>query len=424
MLIQFLEEAIMNKILTIALKDVTLAFRDRAALILMLAAPFVLTLGLGFVTGRFSSGSNSGLSDIPVVIVNQDDGDLGQFLVDVFNSEDLAELLEPTAATDVAAARKLVEEDEAAAAVIVPVDFSAAIAGDASDEPVKIEVYANPARPLSAGVVQSIIDEFMSRLEVGRVSGQVAVTQLVTNGLIAPQNAEAVGQVIGQRQAEDLNTTLIALQRASASEGAEPVVFDILAYLAPGMALLFLMYTVSNGGRTILAERHGGTLPRLLTTPTTSAQVLGGKLLGIFLTGLAQVGILILASTLLFGLRWGDPLAVFLLVAAIAAGATGWGSLLAAIAKTPAQVSSVGTAMMLMFGVLGGSFGMAFPLPGWLQIIGKATPNSWGLEGFTALGSGGVLADIVMPITALLTMAAVLFTIAVVLFRRQGWAGR
>ena len=83
----------MKKILTIALKDVTLAFRDRAALILMLAAPFVLTLGLGFVTGRFSGGSNSGLSNIPVVVVNQDDGELGQFLVDVFSSEDLAEML-------------------------------------------------------------------------------------------------------------------------------------------------------------------------------------------------------------------------------------------------------------------------------------------------------------------------------------------
>ncbi len=411
----------MKKILTIALKDVTLAFRDRAALILMLAAPFVLTLGLGFVTGRFSGGSNSGLSNIPVVVVNQDDGELGQFLVDVFSSEDLAEMLEPTTATDVAAARKQVEEDEAAAAIIVPVDFSATIAGN---DPAQIEVYANPARPLSAGVVQSIVDEFVSRVEVGRVSGQVAVTQLVTNGLIAPQDAEAAAQVIGQRQAENLNTSLIALRRTSDSEGAAPIEFDILAYLAPGMALLFLMYTVSNGGRTILAERTDGTLPRLLATPTTSAQVLGGKLFGIFLTGAAQVGILVLASTLFFGLRWGDPLAVFLLIVAAAAGATGWGSLLAAVAKQPAQVSSIGSAMMLLFGILGGTFGNNIPLPGWLQTVSKITPNAWGLEGFSALGSGGTLADIVAPITALFVMAAVLFAVAVVLFRRQGWAGR
>ena len=63
----------MLKVFIIAFKDVTLAFRDRAALILMLVAPFVLTLGLGFVTGRFSGGNNSGLSNIPVVIVNQDE---------------------------------------------------------------------------------------------------------------------------------------------------------------------------------------------------------------------------------------------------------------------------------------------------------------------------------------------------------------
>lgn len=42
----------MLKTFLIGLKDVRLAFRDRAALIFMLAAPFVLTLGLGLVTGR------------------------------------------------------------------------------------------------------------------------------------------------------------------------------------------------------------------------------------------------------------------------------------------------------------------------------------------------------------------------------------
>ena len=42
----------MRKILLIGWKDVILAFRDRAALILMLAAPFVLTVGLGAVTGH------------------------------------------------------------------------------------------------------------------------------------------------------------------------------------------------------------------------------------------------------------------------------------------------------------------------------------------------------------------------------------
>ena len=50
----------MKKIFLIGWKDVNLAFRDRAALMLMLLAPFLLTLGLGFVTGAFPAAVAAG----------------------------------------------------------------------------------------------------------------------------------------------------------------------------------------------------------------------------------------------------------------------------------------------------------------------------------------------------------------------------
>jgi ABC-2 type transport system permease protein len=75
----------MNKLLLIGIKDLKLMFRDRAALIFMLLAPFLLTIGMGFATGRFS-GSSSGLSDIPVIIVNLDHEQLGNVLADTFSS--------------------------------------------------------------------------------------------------------------------------------------------------------------------------------------------------------------------------------------------------------------------------------------------------------------------------------------------------
>src|SRR5436190_8514630 len=121
----------MKKILVIGWKDFMLVWRDRAALILMLAAPFVLTLGLGFVSGRFS-GRASGLGDIPVVLVNQDQGALGQALVDVFASPGLDGLVLPSTLADPAAARQQVETDKAVAAVIIPAGFSARVIPDAA----------------------------------------------------------------------------------------------------------------------------------------------------------------------------------------------------------------------------------------------------------------------------------------------------
>src|SRR6185436_7834376 len=110
-----------------------------------------------------------------------------------------------------------------------------------------------------------------------------------------PQNAASEARDLFQNIDEGRET---AITLKTNTEGADAIEFDILAYMAPGMALLFLMYTVSYGGRSILAERSQGTLPRLLVSPTSNAQVLGGKVLGIFFTGVAQVGILILASSI------------------------------------------------------------------------------------------------------------------------------
>ena len=420
-------EKIMKKLFLIGLKDVKLAFRDKAALIFMLLAPFLLTLGLGVVTGRFSGGSSNGISHIPVVLVNQDGRQLGNALVELFQSKDLDELVDPTVSTDTAAAYKMVDDNQAVAVIVVPVGFTESIipprGQTSATNPVQIELYTNPTTPTSVGVIKTILDQFISQVEVGRVGGDVAVTQLVASGRIQIQQAQAVGQAAGINQASAAaQSTSITLKNTTPS--GEAVKFDVLALLAPGMALMFLMYTVSYGGRTLLTERSQGTLPRLLVSPTTAVQVLGGKMIGIFLTGAAQMFILIEGTSVLFQLQWGDPLAVYALVLAAVFGAVGWGMLLTAIAKTPGQVSSIGSALMLTFGILGGTFVNMDNMPVWFQYITKITPNAWGVNGFTTLALGGGLHDILTPILALLGMGLLLFAIAVVLFSRRGLTER
>src|SRR5215213_11840000 len=98
----------MKKLFLIGIKDLKLVFRDRAALTFMLLAPFLLTIGMGFATGRFS-GNSTGLSKIPVVIVNLDQEQLGNALADVFSSKELADLMETTTSSDAEAARRLID---------------------------------------------------------------------------------------------------------------------------------------------------------------------------------------------------------------------------------------------------------------------------------------------------------------------------
>jgi ABC-2 type transport system permease protein len=394
----------------------------------MLAAPFLLTLGLGLVTGRFSGNSSSGLENIPVALVNLDQKELGNALVDVFNSEELAQLLEPSMAADVESARALIDQDKASAAVIIPAGFTSSVIPSQGEitsteildsEPVKIEIYANPTKPTGTAVVRTIVDEFLSRVEEGRTSGITSIAQLINSGRITVQQAETAGQALGERLQSQPEGSTLAIALNSARSGEAAVEFDPLAYIAPGMALMFLMYTVSHGGRSILAEKAQGTLPRLFISPTSPAQILGGKVFGIFLVGAAQMLVLILASFLFFQLKWGAPLAVLVLVLAAVFAATGWGMLITAVSSSPGQVANLGSALMLIFGILGGSLISLDQLPPVIRAISKITPNAWALDGFTTLGLGGGLEDLSRPIAALLIMGILLFLISTFLFGKK-----
>ncbi len=414
----------MKKLFLIGLKDLKLVFRDKAALIFMLLAPFLLTLAMGFVTGAYGSSGSSGLSQIQVILVNQDDGQIGKALSDLFQSADLADLVAVTLADDPASARAQIDANEAAVAVIIPSGFTDNIIPGANQAPaddvVQIETYKNPLSPVSSGVIQSIVEEFISRVETGRVSAQVAVTQMLTAGLIRPDQISALAAEIGERQANAVDGAAAIALRAEESGQAQQA-FNPMAYMTPGLALMFLMFTVSNGGRSILTEKALGTLPRLLVSPTNSAQVLVGKIFGVYLTGVIQMLILIVACTLLFGIQWGDPLGILVLVLAAVFGATGWGMLITSFARTPGQVSNIGIAIMLTFGILGGSFIQTSIMPGWFQWLSRITPNSWGLDGFTILGLGGMLADLGKPLLGLALMGLILFGLSVVLFSRRSF---
>ena len=408
----------LRKLFFIALKDLRLIFRDPAGLVFMLLAPFALTIGMGALTGRFSGSTQFGISQIPVVIVNQDSGELGKVLEDVFASDEIKQLIAAQPQSDPTAARALVDEDKVAAVIIVPEGFSESImSGESGGKVVRIEFYENPTRPTSTGIARSILESFMTQVEVGRVSGTLIVNQLLSSGAIQLNQAAAIGAEVGREVVGNSSGSIKLTTTTAEGSGAK---FDILAYLAPGMAMLFLMYTVSFGGRSLLVESRTGTMARMLISPTNPGFILGGKGLGIFLTAAAQLLILIGGTSLLFRLSWGDWRGVALLILAAAFGASGWGILMASVLKTPGQVAITGSAVALLFGVLGGSFFDLSVMPEWVRKVGMITPNSWANDGFRILSMGGKFAAIQSNLIALLIMGAALYTLGTILLSRRG----
>ncbi len=411
----------MHKIWQIARKDLLLIFRDPMALVFYLLAPFLLTLGMAAITGAFNSG-DSGLSNIPLVITNADQAQLGNGLVDVFQSEDLDSLINPILDNDFEDAKSLVDEREAMAALLIPAGFSNSIIPQSgqspSEEVIQLELYTDGESTYSIGVVRTIIQTFLSELESSSASYSVAISKMLSEGLISLEELPTIMASLSTGM-EAGSSTGSNYEIVSSNKTFESKNVSYLAMIAPGMALMFLMYNVSAGGVSFLIERRNYTLQRNLVSPTQNFQIIFGKSMGIFLRGFAQVLILVLTSSLLFKLYWGKWLAVLVLIAFAVYGALGWGMFLTSFLKTPAQVSNAGSAIGLLFGLLGGGFLPITTLPEWLKTISRISPNAWGSQGFNILAAGGTLGDLKWILLALFVMGTLLLTIASLFFRRN-----
>ncbi|NOR81954.1 MAG: ABC transporter permease [Ardenticatenales bacterium] len=154
-------------------------------------------------------------------------------------------------------------------------------------------------------------------------------------------------------------------------------------------------------------------------TPTSAVSILGGKLVSTFVMGLLQFAILIGFSSAIFGLTWGEPLAVALLSLVLVGAMTSLGIVLAALVRSEEQVNTFGMAVLLVFSAISGNFVPRVGFPDWLRTAGLITPNAWALEGFTKLGTGGGLGDIGGELLALTIMTGVLFGVGVIRFRRR-----
>lgn len=178
------------------------------------------------------------------------------------------------------------------------------------------------------------------------------------------------------------------------------------------MGVMYILFGVSVASQSILVERRDGTLARLHTTPTASADIIGGKLLATFLTGLIQFTLLVIFTRLLYGVQWGSPALLTLMITATALAAAGLGTSVAALARSPESADSLASAAILPMSFLGGSMYPIYVMPAWIELASRLTFNRWALDGFLAIMDGATtVAAIARPVVVLVAMAVVFLTV-------------
>jgi ABC-2 type transport system permease protein len=372
----------MDRLLTIAGKDIKLIARDRGALLVMLAMPFALIFILGSALGGIGQGDSL---DVDVAIVNHDAGGTGKHFVDgLTSSPEVDELFNITVRDDADQVRTDVEKGDLTAALIIPEDLTSRIM---AGEPAALEVLQDPGSEMAAGIWAGVV-----RAGVAQASAEI----------IAARTLPAIsGAAQGPPEA---GIPLDAVTVRDAEAEVEEAI-SMISYYSAGMTAMFLLFGSMFGAFSFVKERREQTLARMMCAPAGKPAIVGGKAAGVSLVAVGQFLILLLGTSLVFGVDWGDNLVGTLLIGlAEAFAAAGLAMTLAALGKTERAIGGIGPAAIMFFSATGGSMIPSEQLPAWLLPVQVVSPIYWSLNGFIDLMRGASLAEVLPGIGAVLAL--------------------
>jgi linearmycin/streptolysin S transport system permease protein len=383
----------------ICAKDLKARLRDRSAILIGIVVP----LGLAFIFNAIFSGVTGASGVISLGVVNADHGAVSQqFTSQVLPAVGRSGLITIHTEASLTQARALAAKGTLAAVIVIPAGFSARVQ---ANKPASMQVIGNVDAPVSTQVARSIAESFAADLNRIRLS-------------VATVAAGNPGVTPAQIQALAARAAAAAAPVAVSDVSAQTKELDQKSFFAAGMAVFFLFFTVQFGVTSLLEERNDGTLARLLAAPISRASILGGKLLTSFMLGVISMAVLAVATTLLFGAAWGNPLGVAVLVVAAILAATGIMAMIATLARNAEQAANWQSVVAVILGLVGGTFFPVSQAPGILSRLTFIAPQAWFLRGLGDL-RGGSISVVWVPALAMLGFAAVTGGLALTRLRRM-----
>ena len=361
-------------VFVIAAKDLAQRGRDRSAYVMGLFGPLALALIMGATLGGADDPDAFDLA----LAVEEDDPVTDSFRAVLADLEDdgVVRIRETDGRR---ALDRSVDNGDVGAGFHLAAGFGAALqSGDGA----AITVVGDPGSPLATDVAEAVAETFAAELDYVTLA---VTTVLVTDGRAA--DGARVAEVSALASAQPATVALVPVETEGRGE-------DLSTYYAVSLSVFFLFFSVQFGVLSLLEERELGTLDRILMAPIGKPAVMVGKMLSSLAIGVASMSVLVVATSLIGGAAWGDPIAVGALIVVGVAVAIAVAMLVAAVARTAEQAVSSAAAVALLLGLLGGVF---FPISragGLLAQVSWLSPHRWLVEGFRDVSYGAGVGEL------------------------------
>ncbi|MBC9930664.1 ABC transporter permease [Chitinophaga qingshengii] len=388
----------MLRLLATIRKEWQLLLRDKTGLTLLFVMPVVLITVMALIQDAPFKDYQDVKFDI--LTVDNDHGRLGKYIREGLASGgqfNIIDTLEGQAVTE-KQARELVNSGRYKISIIVPTGSTAAIVSNANrivneitqrmgmsvSLPVKKEadslnvvIYFDPAaKKAFKGAIHQALDNFLTQVETDMLLDRIR--QQLRNKDVQAQPADTLPirlQAVGLKE------------HATGNSKQLDVVSNSVQHNVPAWSIFAMFFIVIPIAGNMIREREDGSLLRMKLIPGSYLLILAGKML--FFVGICLlqfylmmlVGIYAMPLLDLPKLVMGHDQAAALLVAsAIGLAATAYGILIGTLFKTPNQALNFGAISIVILSAVGGIWIPLEVMPANMQVIGRLSPLSWGLD--------------------------------------------
>ena len=378
-----------NKFWWMIRKELISLKRHPARLVSILAFPIIMILLFGY-------GMGGEMTDLPIVIVSQDGGNLTDLTVDTIKSTETYHVVEVIDSLSEGKAR--VDSGEVKAAIILPPDY------DSDDDQQKaVTLYLDSSDQMASQIIESSTQGIFYRL-----SNMVAQTSVSTQDAnITPSLGHSLDNF-----KDDIS---LHINRIYGN-------IKYIDFLVPAILGMTIMMSCMMGmGSTIAGERETGELARLFMTPTSVATVIGGKIAAKLLIELVRALILIFMAILLFHVSIkGGFLQTFIVLVIGALCFVGFGIMLSARTSTQEDYAQVSLLFSMPMMFVSGVFYPIETMPWILQKLAYIFPLTYLNDAMRGIMlKGQTLGDVWMDLVVLIGFTILFFIIGVKRFNRD-----
>lgn len=184
----------------------------------------------------------------------------------------------------------------------------------------------------------------------------------------------------------------------------------------PGFAILFSFFSVQLIVQMFFNEQHWGTWKRLRTSSVSLADIIAGKAGVAFILQLFQMGIILIAGSLICGYHPnGSIFALIVTALTFSAALSLFGVCISLWCTREHTALSLAMLAGILMACIGGSLTPVSTFPNWAKPLSRISPAYWVVDAITTVSLNyGTLAD-VLPNVAIVASFGMLCLLMIVL---------